>query len=95
MVRGAKSYFGRIQGGEAGESPQRALTAKPTQESIKMAAARRVAQLFAIGGVVLPRETVPKAFGTVARLAESQKFAAMPHIRIFHRSHNHTKFPAI
>jgi len=52
-VRGAKGYFGRIQGGEAGESPKRALTAEPTMESAKRAAADTVARLLAIGGVAL------------------------------------------
>lgn len=53
MMRGAKGCFGRIQGGEAGESPQRALTAEPTPESAKTAAAQRVARLLASGGVAL------------------------------------------
>ena len=53
MICGAKSYFGRIQGGEAGESPQWASTAEPTQESTKIAAAQRVAHLWVIGGVAL------------------------------------------
>jgi len=54
-MRGAKSYFGRIQGGETGKSPQRALTVEPTLESAKRATAQRVARLLAIGGVAPAR----------------------------------------
>jgi len=57
MMRGAKSSFGRIQGGEAGKSPKRALTAEPTMESAKRADVRRVARLLVIDGVALaPRD---------------------------------------
>ena len=68
MIRGAESYFGRIQGGEAGKSLRRALTAEPTPESAKIAVAQRVARLFVIGCVALPRETAA-GIAAVARLA--------------------------
>ncbi len=52
-VGGAKGCFGRIQGDEAGESPQWALTAESTLEAAKIAIAQRVAQLLGGGGVAL------------------------------------------
>ena len=45
-------------------------------------AAQRVAQLFAIGGVALPRETAA-GIAAVARLAESQKSVATPDTVVF------------
>jgi hypothetical protein len=48
----AVGYFRRIQGGEAGESPKRALTAKPTLESAKITSAQRVAPILTLGGVL-------------------------------------------
>ena len=82
MMRGAINYFARIQGGEAGASPKRAVTAEPTRESTKIVVAQRVAQILTIGGVVLPRETAA-GIAAVARLAEWPKSAATPHIRVF------------
>jgi hypothetical protein len=86
MMRGARSFLSRIQGDEAGKSPKRALTVELTQESTQRTIAHRVAQILAIGGVVLPHETAA-GIAAVARLAESRKFAATPHIRILQGSH--------
>lgn len=47
MVRDAIHNFRRIQGAEAGESLQGALTVEVTQESAKVINARRVARFFA------------------------------------------------
>ena len=75
------SYFGQIQGGEAGESPQWALTVEPTMELPKRAVARRVARLFVIGGVALPHETTA-GIAAVTQPCQSQKLAATPRIGI-------------
>ena len=78
----AKSYFGRIQGGEAGESPPWALTAEPTPESVKIAVAQRVAHLFVFGGVTLPfRDRCGYRNGRTP--SQKQKSVATPYIVVF------------
>ncbi len=82
-MRGAINPFGQIQGGEAGESPQRALTAEPTLELAKRIVAHRVAHLFDFGGVVLPHETAA-GIATVARLVR-RKNSQQRHASLFMR----------
>ena len=81
-MRGAMNHFGQIQGGEAGESPTRALTAEPTQELAKMIVAHRVAHLFDFGGVVLAlRDRCGYRSGRTP--CQNQKSVATPHILVF------------
>ena len=76
---GARGHLGRIQGGETGKSPQRALTIEPTLESAQMTVAQQVARLFARGGVV---RSLRDRHGYRSELTPSllQKSAATPHI---------------
>jgi hypothetical protein len=87
MVRGAMNHFGRIQGGETGKSPKRALTVEPTPKSPKIIVAQRVARLLAKKSVALTRRDL---CGYRLAIAPSSwpKYAATPHARVFQQPAN-------
>ena len=96
-MRGAMNPFGQIQGGEAGESPTRALTAEPTPELAKRIVAHRVAHLFDFGGVggreegsrdvvLALRDRCGYRSGRTP--CQNQKSVATPHILVFQHPAN-------
>ncbi len=81
-MRDAMNHFDQIQGGEAGESPQWALTTEPTQELVKM--------------IVVPRDCTsfrfwrrcahaPRSLGyrSDRTPCQNRKSVATPHILVF------------
>ena len=81
-MRGAMNPFGQIQGGEAGESPTRALTAEPTPELAKRIVAHGVTHLFDFGSVVLAlRDRCGYRSGRTP--CQNQKSVVTPHILVF------------
>jgi len=69
IMKGAAARdFGRGQGGEAGTSPQRAVTAEPTLAADKRPAARRVSQKMP-SGFVAPQSKIHQGYSPSSRLA--------------------------